>query len=250
MINKTDKKFRTGCTSYIIPDNIIPNVEKVAHLINDVELLCFESPDRSYYIDEQTIEKLAELARINDLSYTVHCPVDYKAGAADKDERERFVSGFIKIFNLTLPLEPRGFILHLEGLEANPKLVYEVCSRIVDGIPANYQSLICLENLDHPVEMLEAVAARFKFSFCIDIGHLWRYGQDWENYCSRVIDKTRVIHLHGVENSVDHLSLKKHDHDQLNYFKNSVLNKFNSVVTLEVFSEAELIESLAILENL
>ncbi|MCU0508776.1 MAG: sugar phosphate isomerase/epimerase, partial [Anaerolineae bacterium] len=35
--------FRVGTTSYIVPDNILPNVEYLAPLVDDVELVLFET---------------------------------------------------------------------------------------------------------------------------------------------------------------------------------------------------------------
>ncbi|MBD3421644.1 MAG: hypothetical protein GF398_16125 [Chitinivibrionales bacterium] len=39
--------FFLGNTSFIIPDDILPNVRMQALLVDDIELVLFESPDQS-----------------------------------------------------------------------------------------------------------------------------------------------------------------------------------------------------------
>jgi sugar phosphate isomerase/epimerase len=251
--------FRLGCTSYIFPDNIIPNVEAAAPYIDDIELLCFESPDRSYYIDEETIGRLVEIGERESISYTVHCPIDLKAGSKDRAERIAFGNAFVKIFRLTAPLNPKGYVLHLEGLARDSSVakidcwegdVAKVCDSLVDGLSTKERASICLENLDYPVDIIERIVDRYGFSFCIDIGHLWRYGQDWESYCARVLPKTKIIHLHGVEKNEDHIALDRHEVKQLNLFIDNILRQYSDVVTLEVFSRQDLAVSQQILERL
>ena len=252
-------QFRLGCTSYVVPDNIVPNVEIVAPYVDDVELLCFEAPDRSYYIDEKTIDRLGELAQTYALSYTVHCPIDTKAGAVDEAERARFTEAFLKVFHLTAPLQPAGYVLHLEGLSrpasadetgAWQRRVTEVCHRITDGLTKEQRASVCLENLDSPLELIEAIADQFGFSLCIDVGHLWRYRDDWDGYCNRALSRTKIIHLHGVKNGTDHLSLEQHEVTQLSSFYDNMLRPYSGVVTLEVFSKQDVTESMKVMERL
>jgi sugar phosphate isomerase/epimerase len=251
--------FRLGCTSYIIPDNIVPNVEAAAPYFDDVELLCFEAPDRSYYIDEITIARLKELAQLHVLSYTVHCPIDNKAGAEEPEERGRFVDAFLRIFRLTAPLQPAGYILHLEGLHRHDshsairlwqERTSEVCSRIVEGLSKEKRALICLENLDYPLELIESTAERFGFSFCVDLGHLWRYGQDWESYLDHALARTKIIHLHGVRNGNDHISIAEHEGNHISSLFNNKLRSYSGVLTLELFSKREVLESVKVMEGL
>jgi len=35
--------FRVGATSYVLPDHILPNVEYLAPMVDDVELVLFET---------------------------------------------------------------------------------------------------------------------------------------------------------------------------------------------------------------
>ena len=70
-------EFRLGTTSYIIPDEILPNVRFLAGKVQDVELVLFEVDDGQNNLpDPQTIQTLWELSHKQDMSYTVHLPLD------------------------------------------------------------------------------------------------------------------------------------------------------------------------------
>src|SRR5262245_25369283 len=78
--------FRLGTTSYIIPDDILPNVRYLADKVQDVELVLFEVDDGPNNLpSSETVAELAALADAHDLTYTVHLPLDLRLGA-DGDE--------------------------------------------------------------------------------------------------------------------------------------------------------------------
>ena len=69
--------FRIGTTSYIIPDEIIPNVRYLAGLVDDIELVLFEVDDGPNNLpDAAAIKELQSLAARHQLTYTVHLPLD------------------------------------------------------------------------------------------------------------------------------------------------------------------------------
>jgi hypothetical protein len=68
--------FRLGTTSYIIPEEILPNVLFLADKVDDIELVLFESDEFSNLPDETTVKRLKEIADRSDLTYTIHLPLD------------------------------------------------------------------------------------------------------------------------------------------------------------------------------
>src|SRR4030042_17899 len=84
---KTLFPFRLGCTSYVYPDDILPNVEKMAPLIDDVEIILFESEDSANLPDAQTVAGLQAIAEETSITYTIHFPIDRMAGSNDRKER-------------------------------------------------------------------------------------------------------------------------------------------------------------------
>ena len=80
--------FRLGTTSYIIPDDILPNARYLADKVRDIELVLFEVDDGMNNLPSpQVIKELAELARQYDMTYTIHLPLDLKLGDDGSDKR-------------------------------------------------------------------------------------------------------------------------------------------------------------------
>jgi hypothetical protein len=82
--------FLLGTTSYIIPDDVVPNVRMLAPLVDDIELLLFESSGPYALPSVSTIQELIDIAAQESVGYTVHLPTDLKVGSESKNERIRF----------------------------------------------------------------------------------------------------------------------------------------------------------------
>ena len=71
--------FRLGTSSYIIPADILPNAHYLAGKVKDIELILFEVDDGPNNLPSpEVIEELEQIAREQDLTYTVHLPLDLK----------------------------------------------------------------------------------------------------------------------------------------------------------------------------
>jgi len=250
--------FRLGCTSYVYPDDILPNVRKMAPLVDDIEIILFESDTLSNLPDEPVIQELSHLAELHDITYTIHFPIDLKAGSIHQEQRHEFANQVEKIIDLTKPLDPFGYILHFEGIDITAsaarqgewkKAILETCDRI-KAISWLDKSKICVESLGYPIDWHQPIVDQYGFSYCLDMGHLWKYEADWEAECEKYLAQTRVIHLHGVSEGKDHISLKKSKMEILSRFANTCLRGYSNVVTLELFSQLETFESFEILENI
>ncbi len=250
--------FRIGCTSYVYPDDIVPNVEAMGPIVDDIEVVLFESGEHSNMPNAQVIERLGTLALQHDLSYTIHFPIDKKAGARDISERYCFVEQIRRIVEVCEPLHPFGYILHLEGVDFMSRqadimtwrtAANEVCYHVaaIDGLdPAR----VCVENLGYPAEWHLEIVERYGFSLCCDIGHLWANAIDnWAQLCAFYLPRARVVHLHGVHNFRDHLSLAKTDRRSLEECI-AQFEAYRGVVTLELFSASDTFESLNIMSEI
>jgi len=80
-----------GTISYIIPDHILPNARVLCPVIDDIELVLFESPDFSNIPSKDDIRELALLAKDHGTGYTIHLPTDRKAGSTSKKERQELM---------------------------------------------------------------------------------------------------------------------------------------------------------------
>ncbi|NLP03213.1 MAG: sugar phosphate isomerase/epimerase [Fibrobacter sp.] len=251
--------FLLGTTSYIIPDGIIPNVKVISPIVDDIELILFESSSFSNIPSANDISELRTIAEYNGCGYTVHLPIDRKAGDPDERVRREFRDEACRIIDLTHKLSPRAWILHLEGIEKGSgkeelsrwqKWCRETVSDLVKR--AENQRLIAIENLSYPVEWNESFATVFNTSYCFDIGHLWlQSGLDWESLCVKLIPDTAVVHFHGVHEGKDHISLSDGDREQQRRFLMLLKDAgYRGVLTLEIFNEKDLHLSMEVLGRL
>jgi sugar phosphate isomerase/epimerase len=275
---KNDFPFRLGCTSYIYPADILPNVTRLAPLVNDIELILFEWPESSLAHNQATIRELARLAKEHALTYTIHLPLHFSLYQASPTQATHYQTVITDIIEQTAPLAPYAYILHLEGLPpaATDEDVREwqtaartVCTGLVTaprvsasltaspvGIAAPTAATtafnkICVENLDYPLNWHIDLVREFGFSLCMDIGHLWKHQPtDWLATVKEYFPLIRVIHLHGEKQHRDHISLKKSDRERLKKLIDEILPHYQHILTLELFNEKDLLESIELLQEL
>jgi len=257
------KHMRIGTTSYIIPDDILPNVRYLADKVDDIELVLFESEEMSNLPDEKTIRELARLGESHGLSYTVHFPLDIYPGSADLDERMRFMRTVERIISLTEPLDPFGYVLHLTPESYGPVPSEDIgrwttcLDMSLEMMVSKYEAMrrmFCIETLGYPFSHVYPLVERYDLSVTLDIGHIWLMGYPMQDNLDLLLPRTRIAHLHGVHDGKDHLGLDKGDPTQIGQFLSTFLKQTKKdnrerVLTLEVFSEAELDASLSLLEK-
>lgn len=261
--------IRPGTSSYIIPADILPNVEYLKDKVDDIELVLFESREASNIPGPDVISELQRQAAENNLTYTVHLPYDVKAGSPDEAERLHAVDMWERIIGITACLPVHGFIVHLEPeryrnddgtpclepAEDIPAWKERVCRsmRELRGRTAGIisPSLLCVETLSYDLMTLLPDILGNGFSITLDVGHLWLNGLYSPSYVRRLLPYTRIVHLHGVTGLKDHQGLEVHDRLQLCGFLD-ILKEFRAqdiVLTLEIFSERDLEESLKVLKE-
>lgn len=262
--------IRLGTSSYIIPADIIPNVDYLKDKVDDIELVLFESKEASNIPGPDVIGELRRFADENNLTYTVHLPYDVKAGSPDESERLHALETWTRIVGITASLPVHGFIVHLEpekyrNADGTPCLepakdIAAWTSRVVmsmrdlrertEGLVDPF--LFCVETLSYDFMPLLPHILENGFSVTLDVGHLWFNGLYSPEYVRNLLPHTRIIHLHGVRGLKDHMSLAVHDRLQLSGFLD-ILKTFGErdlVLTLEIFSEQDLKESLQVLDEL
>ena len=107
--------FRLGTTSYIIPDDILPNARYLAGKVHDIELILFEVDDGPNNLPSaEVLKELSTIAHDNDLTYTVHLPLDLKLGE-DGSARDQSLVKAKRVIDCTRELNPWAYVLHLDG---------------------------------------------------------------------------------------------------------------------------------------
>ena len=66
--------FRLATTSFIVPDDYLPNVRQLAPLFDEVELLFFEAGPQGP--NPRLIDALTRIGKETGVGYNVHLPVD------------------------------------------------------------------------------------------------------------------------------------------------------------------------------
>lgn len=253
--------FRLGTTSYIIPDDIIPNVRFLADKIQDIQLVLFELDEAQNNLPgRQDVAALRSLARQNDLSFTVHLPLDLRLGG-EAGETHISLEKARRVIEATLKLQPRAYIVHLDGKDERHADRQDVITRWREQAVLSLQwtanlvgdlQRMAVENLEgYPFDFNDRVIAESGCARCVDVGHLWLDGHDPVEYFNGRFDQTTVIHLHGIGER-DHQSLSFMPKEKIDRLMDYLLkNDYRGELTLEVFSEDDFFSSLrAVMESI
>jgi sugar phosphate isomerase/epimerase len=249
--------FRLGTSSYIIPADILPNVRYLAGKVRDVELVLFEVDDGPNNLPgPEQIAELRSLAAEHDLTYTVHLPLDLRL-AEDGSPRHVSLEKARRVIDRTRALEPWAYVLHLDGKSVRSGATPEALRRwqeqavgsleLVGGWAGDVEKL-AVENLEgYPLDFHQAVLERVAVSRTVDVGHLWLDGHDPIAYLREALPRTRVIHIHGIAER-DHASLVHVETEKLRAVVDELIRaNYQGVFTMEIFSEADFLTSLAAL---
>ena len=252
--------FRLGTTSYIIPDDILPNARYLAGKVRDIELILFEVDDGpNNLLSPEVIEELAQIAGEHDMTYTVHLPLDLKLGE-DGSARDQSLVKAERVIDCTRALEPWAYILHLDGKSVRTSTDAELIAHWQDQSVRALQIVaawagdaakLAVENLEtYPLNFIQPVLDRIPVSRCVDIGHLWLDGHDPIPYLRAALPCTRVIHIHGIAER-DHRSLAFMPEEKVRAVWDELLRtKYEGVLTLEIFSEEDFLSSMEVIEKL
>jgi sugar phosphate isomerase/epimerase len=250
--------FRLGTTSYIIPADILPNVVYLADKVDDVELVLFASDEVSNLPDAATVKMLKEVADRSNLTYTVHLPLDTWMGHEEASVREQSVDKCLRVMERTAPLVPFAYVLHFHGDQRGESPSPDL-ERWLDGHRHSVERLLqevhsqnlCVETLDYPYELIEDIVSDYNLSVCLDIGHLLMCGFSPEDYLDRYLSRTRILHIHGIEEGQDHNSLSFLPAPLLMTLVDRLDNgsKNPRVLTMEFFDEGAFHQSMNILSN-
>ena len=255
--------FRFGTTSYIIPADIIPNVEFLKEKVDDIELVLFESDEFSNLPSSADMQKLADIAQESSLTYSVHLPLDVYLGHSDRNERERSVRKCLRIIELTRNIQKSAYVMHFEagpGIDINEfsseentlfvEALRDSIAMLLSGTD-EASSIFCVENLNYPFELVWPVVEESALSVTLDVGHLEYYGFPTALYLERYLHKAKVLHMHGTLDRKDHHSLALMKPEALNLVMKALAedNAIERVMTLEIFSQDDFNSSCTALQR-
>ena len=263
MTLKQQFPFRFGTSSYIIPADIIPNVEFLKDKVDDIELVLFESDEFSNLPSPADMQQLARMADENSLTYSVHLPLDVYLGHPERAVRERSVGKCLRIIELTRDLPKSACVMHFEagpGVDINKFSADEnrlFTEALRDSITMLLQetdvaaSEFCVENLNYPFELVWPVVEEFGLSVTLDVGHLEFYGFPTADYLKRYLKYAKVLHVHGTLDGKDHNSLSHLKPEALELLMGELARQplVSRVFTMEIFSQEDFDSSCRVMER-
>jgi sugar phosphate isomerase/epimerase len=250
--------FRVGTTSYILPDDILPNVEYLAPQVDDIQLVLFETDEHGSNLPDAALRRrLIALAQQHDLTYTVHLPLDLRLGDGGAATDLSLVKAR-RVIDATRDLQPYAYTAHLDGVvlmrhptdaeltvwQANALHALEVVVSWLDR-----PELLCIENIERwdPAAFAPVVDS-LPVGLTADVGHFWLQGADPAAYLMKWAERIRVVHLHGIADR-DHASLAHVPAERLDPVVQVLCRHFTGVLTLEVFNRDDFASSLAALQE-
>ena len=250
--------YRIGTTSYIVPADILPNVDYLAGRVADIQLVLFETDTHGGNLpDAPLCRALRERAERHGMTYTVHLPLDLRLADGGSAAHESLIKAR-RAIDATRGLEPVGYTLHLDAarlappwgtcrenalpLETWQEQAARALETVAEWVPE--PGLLGVENLEKwDPGAFAPVLDRVPVSRTVDIGHLWLEGRDAAEALAAWLPRTRMVHLHGI-GTRDHQSLRLVPREKLAPVLKLLKERFSGVVTLEVFNEQDLAESL------
>jgi sugar phosphate isomerase/epimerase len=243
--------FRLGTTSYILPDEILPNVEFLGQYLDEIELVLFESGSQTNLPAVGEVREMARVASELGVSYNVHLPSDLFWAEPDPAARRRYCETAYSFYERTLPLSPSCHVLHLDSRKADGTVERDLAAwgdRVSESLAAlgSMGMKLCevaVENLEYPLQRLLPFVKDFDLSLCLDIGHLLFYGYDIGEQTTLFPEKIRMVHLHGVDNGKDHKGIHHIAEAQWRAIR-KFLEGYRGGLSIEVFSLDNLAASL------
>jgi sugar phosphate isomerase/epimerase len=248
--------FKLGCPSFIYQDDYVPNVEKLAPFLDEIELLFLESDFFQNNAVKKTVTELASLAKQFKITYNIHLPTDISISDQDHRMQHKAVLALQKIIDITSSLSPSTCTLHIPYVEEkkDSEHVKRWQENVFNGLKQLLSSgvdskSISVETLDYPFTWIDKIIDEFNLSVCIDTGHLMMHGFDCSRVYGKYEERTPIIHLHGIKKTRDHLPIDTLSQKQMDSLL-LILRQFTGVVSLEVFSYRYLQDSLIFLEKI
>jgi sugar phosphate isomerase/epimerase len=251
-------RYRLGTTSWIYPDRLLPNVRRLASRVDDIELLLFDVSSPADLPDSAEMDELARIKRDAALTFSLHTPLAASLASEDDARRREGVRQVCAAIDLARPLEPERTIVHVyygEG-ERGPRPTELDAWR--GRARASLESILasgmaprdlCVEWLDYDLGLLQPVIDDLGLSVVIDVGHLHRDGIDLGPVLEAHLNRTRVIHWHGTDpRGRDHRGLDHYPEASARRLLRALdAARWDGVLTLEVFREADFERSMNIL---
>ncbi len=256
-------RFRIGAPSMVFGPGTLKNVQRLAGLVDHVEIVLFHTPTLHNIPTPEEMECIREIAADRGLSLSVHLPTCLEIASPDPDRcRDSLAMAASLITQLQHPAI-QNFILHIPydrpTLAAVPGRYFHAenrdafagwLDRARDGLrrlraASGSGAPLLVENINHSPVLMQSLWEEGRCGFCLDIGHLLLGGEPVLPVMDACLPHIREIHLHGVVGYEEHLGLNVLPLERVRRWMDRLTAAdFRGVVNLEMFSPADLTASL------
>jgi sugar phosphate isomerase/epimerase len=243
--------FRLGAPSWVVPGDLAFNVNRLAALVDDVQLLFFESAGARGLAHDLDLTLLRDQADQHDLTYTVHLPTDIHLADRAPRTRQQGIEEIVRLVEKTAPLAPSALDLHLTGGDPSTHgwrdRLSDSLSRLAAALGPEWSRRLAVENIGYPIDMVQDLVRAHGLAFCLDFGHVAHYGHDWES-ARQLLPEAIHLHYHGLADGKDHRALTV----AMGPFTRQLLtdlrqSSYTGVLTLEIYHLEQFITSACLL---
>jgi len=227
-----DFPFTVAAPSFVLPAGAGENGVFLADYFPEIALLFFEADACLAYTDDDLPPALADL----DCSWHVHMPLDFD-WSRGLDPVWRKIDGLL---DKAAFLAPRGYVLHPPTAR---DMLLPLAARLRDrGVDP---ALFLVENIrGHGLTDIWEEIVEGDFSVCLDIGHILAYDQFDVLDLPGLWPLVRMLHVYGGEKRMRHHPLTQLDKAGQKLLRTALAQAPDATVTLEVFNEKGLFQSL------
>jgi sugar phosphate isomerase/epimerase len=267
MKDKPLPPFIISAPTMVFGMDLVENVTKLSQVVTHVEIVLFQTPDLHNIPDEQTINTVKEILAEKNLTCSVHLPASLEVAAEDIRKRNSAAQTAAEIVEHMDTLNPTNYVLHVPitapTLTAQPGCYihehqlsqYDAWSERALRALAEMQTRtglnqrLLVENINFSPAFLEPLWREGLCAFCLDIGHLLLGRESAGYHLQRYLPVIKEIHLHGVIEWDEHLSLDVLPMERVRAWL-QLLEKFRftDIMNLEVFDPQDLEKSMCMVE--
>ncbi len=264
--------FKLGAPSMIYGYDTVTNAEILSNSgsgLNFTEILLFHTPELHNIPSTQQIQALKKIKESSKSIYTVHLPASLEIASNNKEVREQSIHLLIDIWRKTSALEPAYYILHIPitppTLIADPRQYLRAGAlqpssdwtlRAMESLQRIQESVgdasnLLIENINYSPQFLEPFLDAGYCKFCLDVGHLLLGDEPVLEVLEHFWGYIREIHLHGVLDSSEHLSLDVLSGERVFEWLSALkIRNYRGFINLEVFSPKDLETSLRVVSGI
>lgn len=235
---------RFGVSSFVWPAGYAENVKRLKGVFAEVQLLAYESLDKSPVSDDE-LRQLAAL-KDDDFSYSLHLPAPSGLTAPGGGCE----AAIIKAIDTFAPAGIGNYVLHMEqnghfDLPLAAKRLERILKKT--GVAPEH---ICVENtIGTPFAPVWDAVKGLGVSVCFDIGHHLYEKGDPIAFIDAYGHRIRMCHIHGVADR-DHRPLSALPEETLTAVLSAVAGcKPAGAVIIENFSVGDVMESVRCLAH-